>query len=191
MCGATAGNKDREEKMMSLYMKYTSLLTSRGTLGNRRAQFPLAISSLNIRMPPEREKKNKIVQWTDCALAWANLWNPACSLLAMQLHTTCWMLSRECSRQVAGELMKCQDGGREIACITYPQGALVVFPRISHTNREHSRLAVSHWRRKLRCLQLTINFFPESCGDCNQSSAHCWRRSHGLQRLQAWRDLIA
>lgn len=35
--------------------------------------------------------------------------------------------------------MKCQDGGREIACITYPQGALVVFPRISHTRGEYSK----------------------------------------------------
>lgn len=57
-------------------------------------------------------------------------------LLAMQLHTTCWMLSRECGQQVTRELMKCQDGGREIAYITYPQGALVVFLRISHTEGE-------------------------------------------------------
>lgn len=35
--------------------------------------------------------------------------------------------------------MKCQDGGREIACITYPQGALVVFPGISHTRGEYDR----------------------------------------------------
>lgn len=40
----------------------------------------------------------------------------------------------ECGRRVTGELMKCQGGGREIACITYPQGALVVFSRISHTS---------------------------------------------------------
>lgn len=60
-------------------------------------------------------------------------------LSAMQLHTTCWVLSWECGQQVTGELMKCQDGGREIACITYPQGALVVFPRLSHTGREDGR----------------------------------------------------
>lgn len=95
----------------------------------------LAISSLYMRMPPEmqKEKKSESRMNLSCSIASTNRWKPACSLLAKQLHTTCWVLSRECGQQVTGELMKCQSGGREIACITYPQGALVVFSRISHT----------------------------------------------------------
>lgn len=128
--------RERERQNMPLCMKH--LFTRGGTWHNLRPQFLLAISSINMRMPPENwvgggggRVKSKM-NWPGSS-AWANLWNPACSLLAMQLHTTCWVLSQECGQQVAGELMKCQDGGREIACITYPQGALVVFPRISHT----------------------------------------------------------
>lgn len=49
------------------------------------------------------------------------------------------MLSRECGQQVTRELMKCQDGAREIAYITYPQGALVVFLRMSHTGGKYRR----------------------------------------------------
>lgn len=47
------------------------------------------------------------------------------------------MLSRECGQRVTRELMKCQDGAREIAYITYPQGALVVFLRMSHTGGKY------------------------------------------------------
>lgn len=35
-------------------------------------------------------------------IAWANLWNSG-SLLAAQLHTTCWVLSQERGQHVAGE----------------------------------------------------------------------------------------
>lgn len=127
-----------------------------------------------------------------CSIASANLWNPACSVLAMQLHTTCWVLSRECGQQVAGELMKCQDGGREIACITYPQGALVVFPRISHTRGEYSmaghtvevKVVLPSTHNLLFCTSVEtraiIGLLP-----------HCQRHYHSLQRSRAWRDLIA
>lgn len=134
-------NKDRVRQNMLLYGKYTPPFTRGRTPCNLRVQFLLLISSLNMWMPPKKgKKKNRKDSRMNrpCSIASANLWNPACSLLAMQLHTTCWVLSRECGQQVAGELMKCQDGGREIACITYPQGALVVFPRISHTRVEYS-----------------------------------------------------
>lgn len=116
-----------------------------------------------------------------------------CSLLAMQLHTTCWVLSRECGQQVTGELMKCQDGGREIACITYPQGALVVFPRISHTRGEHCRtghaldekvvLPPTHNLLSF-CTSAEIRAISESLPQCRW---HYW----SLQRSRARRDLIA
>lgn len=102
-------------------------------------------------MPQKKKRKER----KDSRIASANLWNSVCSLLAMQLHTTCWMLSRECGQQVAGELMKCQDGGREIACITYLQGALVVFPRISHTRGEYSE--VNHTLKEKVVLPSTHN----------------------------------
>lgn len=180
---------------MSLYMRY--LFTRGGTSHNLRPQFLLAISSLNMRMPPEKGGGGEIkseMNWP-CSIAWANLWNPACSLLAMQLHTTCWVLSRECGQQVAGELMKCQDGGREIACITYPQGALVVFPRISHTGGEYSRTAHT---LKEKVVLLSIHnllslFFCTSVemGAITELLPHCQQHYHSLQRSQAWRDLIA
>lgn len=129
-----------------------------------------------------------------CSIALANLWNPGCSLLAMQLHTTCWVLSRECGQQVAGELMKCQDGGREIACITYPQGALVVFPRISHTRGEYSK-AGHTLKREESCAAFNSTFFffytSVEMRAIIESLPHCQRNYHSLQRSQAWRDLIA
>ena len=45
---------------MLLYMKYTSPFTRGGASCNLRAQFLLAISSLNMRMPPEKDKKKKM-----------------------------------------------------------------------------------------------------------------------------------
>lgn len=140
---------------MLFHMNYTSLfffISYRGrTPCNLRDQFLLVISSLNTDGCHYQKKKKR----KDSRIASANLWNSVCSLLAMQLHTTCWVLSRECGQQVAGELMKCQDGGREIACITYPQGALVVFPRISHTRGEYS--AADHTLKEKVVLLSTHN----------------------------------
>lgn len=60
---------------------------------------------------------------------------------------TCWMLSRECGQRVTGELMKCQDGAREIASLTSPQGALVVFLRMSHTGAGRRSRSVETQRK--------------------------------------------
>lgn len=73
----------KRRKKMSLYMKY--LYTRGGTSHILRPQFLLAISSLNMRMPPGREKKKKKKSGVEegeqmnqpHSIAWANLWNPA------------------------------------------------------------------------------------------------------------------
>lgn len=114
-------------------------------------------------------------------------------LSTMQLHTTCWVLSRECGQQVTGELMKCQDGGREIACITYPQGALVVFPRLSHTRREYSRPGHTMKDKVVQPSTYNLLFFCTfvEIRTIIESLPHCRRHWHILQRSKTWGGLIA
>lgn len=132
-----------------------------------------------------------------CCIASTNPCKPACSLLTRQLHTTCWVLSRECGQQVTGELMKCQSGGREIACITYPQGALVVFPRISHTWEVYYTTArmVSQYKKKNKVVSSSHNLLlfcsPVEIRAIIGFPPCCPRHLHILQRSGTWRNLIA
>lgn len=131
-----------------------------------------------------------------CSIASTNPCKPACSLLTRQLHTTCWVLSRECGQQVTGELMKCQSGGREIACITYPQGALVVFPRISHTQAKYIILHQGWFHNvKNKVLSSSHNLLlfcsPAEIRPINGCPPSCPRHLHIIQRSGTWRHLIA
>jgi len=155
----------------------TSLFTTEKTLCNLWAQLLLTISSLNMRMPPEKEEKKRKSRINQpCSIASTNLQNPARSLLAMQLHPTCWVLLRECGQQVAGELMKCHDGGRKIACITYPQGALVVFPKIS--------------RRRGECRRTGHTLKANSCAALN-SESNCFLSFSTSVEMRAIIDWVA
>lgn len=86
--------------------------------------------------------------------------------------------------------MKCQDGKREIAWITYPQGALVIFSRISHTGKENC------WNSYiLKDFQLIIYFFffliSVEIRPIKAFLSDYQQHFHCLQRSWAWRDIIA
>lgn len=139
-------NKDREGKDAITHEIKISFYQGRDIMWPLCSISPGNLITKHEDATREGKKKESKMNWP-CSVPSTNLWNPACSLLAMQLHTTCWVLSRECGQQVTGELMKCQDGGREIACITYPQGALGgIFKNKSHNRRIQQ--AWSHFQRE-------------------------------------------
>lgn len=154
-------NKDTERENMPLYMKYTSLFTRGGTSCNLRVQFLLAISSLNMRMPPEigekREEKRKPNEPT-LFRSLSQSMKP--SLLSARHAITHNLLSvvpgmRSASRWRINEMPR----WRERNCLYNLSSRCPCGISENKSHEENIAGLISHWRWKLCYLQLIICFF--------------------------------